>query len=146
VFLNGRKLAGILTEFTSRAEKVEFVVVGVGLNVNQSAAHLQALPAPAASLRQASGRSWDRGILLAGVLRHASALYKRFCAGENESLLAEYGKRFYLQGRRVSVQDGPSLRTGRVQGLAPEGSLLLEEEGSQIRRILVGDVSVISVD
>jgi biotin-(acetyl-CoA carboxylase) ligase len=118
----------------------------VGLNVNQTAAHLQALPAPAASLRQASGRPWDRGILLAGILRLASALYQRFCAGENESLLAEYGRRFYLQGRRVSVRDGASLRTGRVQGLAPDGGLLLEESGGQIRRILVGDVSVISVD
>jgi len=146
VFLAGRKLAGILTEFTSRAEKVEFVVVGVGLNVNQSAAHLRDLPAPAASLRQATGRPWDRGVLLAGILKQASVLYQGFCAGENESLLTEYTKRFFLQGRRVSVQDGPSLRTGLVRGLAPDGGLLLEETGGQIRRILVGDVSVISMD
>jgi len=144
VYLDGKKLAGILTEFTSRAERLDYAVVGVGLNVNLTPRQLAALPAPAASLRAATGRRWDRAPLLARILAHLHQLYQRFAAGEHQALNQDYAARSLLTGRRVSVQDGDRVLTGLARGLAPDGALILEDDSGQHITIRHGDVSVLA--
>lgn len=144
LFLEGKKLAGILTEFAARAERLEHAVVGVGLNVNLTPAQLCRLPAPAASLRAASGRPWDRAVLLAEILGQAEALWQEALAQGWQGLAAEYGRRFFLAGRRVSVRDGRTVRTGLARGVDQTGALLLEESPGRTARISHGDVSVLA--
>lgn len=146
VYLEGRKLAGILTEFTARAERVDYVVVGVGLNVNLTPDDLAALPAPANSLLAASGRAWDRADVLGAILLECRALYADLTAGRRAELTAQYNRRSWLAGRRVQVKDGDTLRTGIAQGVAADGALLLEETPGALSAIRHGDVSVLSVD
>ncbi len=145
VYLDGRKLAGILTEFTCRAERLDHVVVGVGLNVNLTSAQLEKLPSPAASLRAASGRAWDRALTMAAILRQADGLYRRLLLGDRQELAAEYNARSWLKERRVRVRDGDKVRDGIARGVAADGALLLEENGS-IMAIHHGDVTVLGVD
>ncbi|CAO0822961.1 Bifunctional ligase/repressor BirA [Desulfarculales bacterium] len=146
VFLDDVKLAGILTEFTCRAERLGHVVVGVGLNVNLNADQLAQLPAPAASLMVASGQKWDRAPLLAAILDQGSLLYAQLLAGWREELTAEYNRRCWLQGRRVKVQQGEQLLAGRVLGVAADGALILEQVLGQTTLIRHGDVNVLSID
>lgn len=146
VHLDGRKLAGVLTEFTARAERVDYVVVGVGLNVNLTPADLAALPAPANSLLAAFGRAWDRAEVLAAILRECRALYADLMAGRRAELTAQYNQRFWLAGRRVQVRDGEAIRTGVARGVAADGALMLEETPGVVSAIRHGDVSVLSVD
>lgn len=145
VFLEGRKLAGILTEFTARAERLDYVVVGVGLNVNLGPNQLAQLPAPANSLLAASGRSWDRALVLAAILRKADALYAQLMSGGREALSQEYNRRSWLTGRQVTVRDGDQVRQGLARGVAPDGALLLEESPGQISTIRHGDVSLLAI-
>lgn len=146
VYLDGRKLAGILTELTARAERLDYVVVGVGLNVNLTPADLAALPAPANSLLAATGRAWDRAEVLSAILRQCRALYAQMMAGERAELTAQYNQRSWLSGRRVQVRDGEIIRIGVARGVAGDGALLLEESPGALSRIRHGDVSVLSVD
>ncbi len=141
VYLDGAKLAGVLTEFTCRAERVEFVAVGVGLNVNQTAAQLNALDQPAASLRAASGHTWDRAVLLAAVLGQMDALYRQLREQGPEVVLAEYQRRSLLLGKTVQVREGEVLRRGEVTGFGPDGSLLLREKDG-VHEVRHGDVSL----
>ncbi len=144
VFLNGSKLAGILTEFTSRAENLEFVVVGVGLNVNLTPGQLAKLPAPAASLKAATGKPWDRAMLLARILAEASQLYSQAAPDSLPDMSEEYASRSLLAGRKVTVRDGDKVRSGIARGIDDYGALLLEESPGQISVIRHGDVSVLS--
>jgi BirA family biotin operon repressor/biotin-[acetyl-CoA-carboxylase] ligase len=144
VFLNGKKLAGILTEFTSRAEYLEFVVVGVGLNVNLTAKQLAKLPAPAASLKDASHKSWDRAVLLARILDEASQLYTKAEPDALPNMTEEYASRSLLADRQVTVRDGDKIRKGIARGIDESGALLLEESPGQLNVIRHGDVSVLS--
>lgn len=141
VYLEGAKLAGILTEFTCRAERVEFVVAGVGLNVNQTANQLAKLDQPAASLRAASGRVWDRAELMASVLGHMDALYRQVREAGPEPVVAEYQRRSLLLGKDVQVREGDAVRRGKVTGFGPDGSLLLEQDGV-VGVVLHGDVTL----
>ncbi|MBI5523795.1 MAG: biotin--[acetyl-CoA-carboxylase] ligase [Desulfarculus sp.] len=146
VFLEGRKLAGILSEFTCRAERLDHVVVGVGLNVNLTPQDLAHLPAPAASLLAASGQTWDRAPLLAAIMREASDLYGQLLAGGRQRLTAEYNQRSWLQDRMVEVRQGDQVLSGWARGVAEDGALVLEQATGQTTLIRHGDVSVLSVD
>ncbi|MEW5911757.1 MAG: biotin--[acetyl-CoA-carboxylase] ligase [Thermodesulfobacteriota bacterium] len=143
VYLDGRKLAGILTEFTSRAEALDHVVLGVGLNVNLERRHLKDLGAPATSLKLASGHAWDRAPLLAQILDEATALYRGFLAGQHQELRAEYERRSLLLGLQVRVREGEQVRSGLAAGFAADGALLLQEDGRTVA-IHHGDVSLLA--
>jgi BirA family biotin operon repressor/biotin-[acetyl-CoA-carboxylase] ligase len=145
VYLEGKKLAGILSEFTSRADRVEYVVLGIGLNVNLTPAQLGRLDQPAHSLRAATGKTWDRALILAAVLNELSEMYAWHQGGREEDLRQEYNRRSWLNGREVEVRDGDRVLVGKALGLAPDGGLLLEKAGGQVTRISHGDVSVLRV-
>jgi len=142
VYLEGKKLAGVLTEFTSRAEAVEYAVVGVGLNVNQEPAWLAGLDQPAMSLLAATGHAWERATLLAQILEETTALHDQFVAGGGDDLAQEYARRSLILGLDVTVRQGQAVRRGKAVGFAPEGALLLEENG-QVSPIHHGDVSLL---
>ena len=142
VYLEGKKLAGVLTEFTSRAEAVEYAVVGVGLNVNQKLDWLAGLDQPAMSLMAATGHAWDRATLLAQILEEMTALHEHFMSGGGQVLAQEYAERSLILGLEVTVREGKAVRKGKAVGFAPEGALLLEEEG-EINPIHHGDVSLL---
>ena len=115
VYLNGRKLVGILTEFIPKGRELDFAVVGAGLNVNLSRHDLDKLPAPAASLMAATDKTWDRGELLAHILMELDRLYDHFMEPEHDVLVKEYRKRSITLGQHISVRDGQIIRTGRAQ-------------------------------
>lgn len=145
VYLEGGKLAGILTEFTGRAERVDHVVVGVGLNVNLDPADLGPVRTPAVSLLGVTGRRWDRAALLASILDEASALYRNLVDGRQAELMAAYLERSLLRHRRVEVADGDTLRSGVVRGFAEDGALLLDQDGQGSCTVRHGDVSLLSL-
>ena len=118
VLVDGLKVAGVLAEARDGV-----VVVGVGLNVNQTAAELPAdARIPAASLRSLDGVERDREALLAVLLERLEAAYGSWLRGGLTELHAEIASRDALAGRAVSV-DG---RSGRALGIDTEGRLVLD--------------------
>ena len=118
VLVDGLKVAGVLAEARDGV-----VVVGVGLNVNQTADELPAdARIPAASLRSLDGVERDREALLAVLLERLEAAYGSWLRGGLTELHAEIASRDALAGRAVSV-DG---RSGRALGIDTEGRLVLD--------------------
>jgi BirA family biotin operon repressor/biotin-[acetyl-CoA-carboxylase] ligase len=118
VMLNRRKVAGILAE---RKEGV--VVLGIGLNVNQTHEQLPSeTKAPAGSLRSIDGRVRDREEVLQLLLDRLDAVYGRWREAGLDGLYDEIGARDFLRGRRVEVDDvrGTADRIERDGRLAVE--------------------------
>jgi BirA family biotin operon repressor/biotin-[acetyl-CoA-carboxylase] ligase len=111
VMLNRRKVAGILCELSDGA-----VVVGIGLNVNQSRDELppDAKVEPA-SLRTLTGSTYDRAALLGTLLSHLEHAYDSWLAGGLDALYADIGARDFLRGRRVTVdgEEATAVMIGR---------------------------------
>jgi BirA family biotin operon repressor/biotin-[acetyl-CoA-carboxylase] ligase len=106
VLVDGRKVAGVLAE-----KRGDAVVLGVGINVNQTEAEL--LPdarVPASSLRLAAGRAVDREAVLGAFLRRFDARYEAWLSGGLSAVHADLSARDFLRGRQVAV--------GEVAGLA----------------------------
>ncbi len=146
IYLEGCKLAGILTEFTSCAESLEYVVVGVGLNVNLDRKTLDALNAPANSLLAATGRTWDRAILLAEIMRQASRLYQELTDGNKDEITRIYNGRFWLKGKLIEIKEAQDVLRGRALGVAADGALILELPDGKTTQVRNGDVTVLSIN
>ena len=123
VWLSGRKVCGILVEVPPRSRGR--LVIGVGLNVNNSLAtappELQAI---ATSLRDACGTEHDVSTLLIDWLQQLEADLKTLAA-EDASLAERCRNRCVLTGRVVTLDTGGQLATGECLGIAGDGALRL---------------------
>jgi len=144
IFLNDMKLAGILTEVNYQFGRLEYVVVGIGVNVNLNITELASLSVPAISLCVKMGRFLDRTLLMVAILKEIENLYMLVLTGQYGELIAEYSTRSYLYGRLVQVCDGRQVFDGFIYGIDNNGALLLDQK-NQIKTICYGDVSIINV-
>lgn len=137
----GKKAGGILTEMHADPGAIRFVVVGIGLNVNQ-----ERFPAEltnfATSLRIETGKPQSRMELLVRLLREFESDYNRFV----QEGVASVVKRFavlssYAHGKRVRVTNGTESYLGTTVGLGPEGLLQVERDDGRVTTVIAGDVA-----
>ncbi len=135
VMLNRRKVAGVLAEMRGHA-----VVVGIGINVNQTRLQLPAdANMPAGSLRTLTGSTFDRAALLGSLLYRLERLYDGWRHGGLADIYTELGPRDFLRGRQVSV-DGVS---GTAVMIDREGRLLVETGHGHVAAVESGDVTYV---
>ena len=140
VLLNGRKIAGVLSEAVWHEGKFSFAVIGLGLNVNHSREELPPRPIyPASSLLIETGRFWEIAALRDGWLKDFKTIYRRLHSGDPDSLRDEFWRRCAQKNKSVMVQGESKTLRGVAIGLAQDGSLLLETQ-SGIERVLAGDL------
>jgi BirA family biotin operon repressor/biotin-[acetyl-CoA-carboxylase] ligase len=141
LIIRGKKAGGILTEMHAEPGLVRFVVVGLGLNVNQERFPGE-LASTATSLRQETGKPQSRLELLVRLLREFESDYNRFVREGVASVV----KRFevlssYAHGKRVRVTNGTESYLGTTAGLAPEGLLQVERDDGRLVTVIAGDVA-----
>jgi len=141
LLLAGKKVGGILTEMHAEANSVRFVIVGMGINVNQEKFPAE-LSAMATSLRMESGKVHSRLELLVRLLREFETDYNRFLR-EGPGFVTE---RFlslsnFAKGKRVRVDTGSEAYIGTTTGLTAEGLLQVRKEEGAVVTVIAGDVT-----
>jgi len=132
VMLNRRKVAGILSELEG-----ETVVVGIGVNVNQTREQLPLeSPTEPASLRTATGTTYDRAALLGSLLVRFERMYDVWGEKGLDGLYGGLGARDFLRGRRITV-DG---RQATAVQILRDGRLEIETDGHVLETIESGEV------
>lgn len=140
LLLRGRKWGGILVEASSRGERLDYAVVGIGLNVNQGESEFPAdLAARATSLRMEAGSPVDRGELLAAVLARLERYYELFLREGLVPLAERIQVRDVLRTRRVRVRLGDRVVEGEARGMDDQGCLVLNT-GRTEERLSTGTV------
>jgi BirA family biotin operon repressor/biotin-[acetyl-CoA-carboxylase] ligase len=136
---DGRKVAGLLVETALEGGELVEAVIGIGINVNWLPAEMPAgIEGRATSLRALSGTPIDRVELLRRVL---DALAVEMNALEHgDAPLTRLRDSSWLDGRRVEVETGMETISGRVAGIADDGSLLLDVELGRMA-LSVGEVA-----
>jgi BirA family biotin operon repressor/biotin-[acetyl-CoA-carboxylase] ligase len=140
LLLHGRKICGILLENSIDGGVIDYSVVGIGLNVNQTT-FPESLERQAGSLRSILGRPVDRIELLARILRSLEQSYTDVRQGSFDKLLAEWTSRCTMFGREVTVSQDDAVVTGKAVGLNDDGGLLLQTSSGR-RTIYAGDISL----
>lgn len=145
VLLSGRKTSGINLPVGVTRGRVDWLVLGIGLNVNLEESDLPPELRPiATSLRIATGHRLDRIDVAEDLIRRLERWVDRLRADGFERVLDAWLKFFRMRGARVRI-GGPGVAReieGRVSGVDPDGALLLKTETST-ERILAGDVTVL---
>lgn len=141
LLIRGKKVGGILTEMHAEPGQVRFVIVGIGLNVNQETFPGE-LGSVGTSLRIESGRPQSRLELLVRLLREFENDYNRFLSEGSGSVIERFMKvSSYARGKRVRVSNGHEAFTGVTAGLGPEGLLQVQRDGGQVTTVIAGDVA-----
>jgi len=122
VLLNGRKLAGVLVEAAFVADRLDYAILGIGLNVNTCFADApEEVRRRATSLREAFGREFDRDAVLAQLLAAFGARYSRLPA----SPLADYLGCLETPGRPVRLRAGDEIIEGVAVRIQEDGALVV---------------------
>jgi BirA family transcriptional regulator, biotin operon repressor / biotin---[acetyl-CoA-carboxylase] ligase len=144
VLLEERKFCGILTEMNAEATRVRYVVVGIGINVNQPT-FSPGLEPIATSLRLASGHQWSRVQLAAALLKSLDNWYRKLAAGSHElrsAILRKFEERSsFARGRLVHVDEDGGFE-GVTEGLDNRGFLLVRTERG-LRSVFSGGVRAV---
>jgi len=141
LLIGGKKAGGILTEMYAEPSQVRFVIVGIGINVNQDKFPGE-LGGVATSLRAETGRAQSRLELLVRLLREFEKDYDRFL----HEGVASVVKRFetvssYAHGKRVRITNDGESFLGTTAGLGPEGLLQVERDDGKVVTVIAGDVT-----
>lgn len=148
VLIKGRKVAGILTELNADQERVNYVIVGMGLNLNNTNDDFpEELRGAATSLRLALRRKVDRIKLIQCFLTLFEGHYRRFCSGGFVRLRQRALKLSALLNQEVTIRGAAQAgkKSANIQGLVVDiddnGRLLVETSRGRLA-LICGEVSV----
>jgi BirA family biotin operon repressor/biotin-[acetyl-CoA-carboxylase] ligase len=139
VLIDGKKVCGILTEMNAEATRVRYIVVGVGINVNQSTFPRELA---ATSLRLVTGSQWSRVDLVSALLKSLDREYRQLLQDREArgSILRRFAENSsWVQGKAVRIEENGSAFEGITQGLDPRGFLRVRSSKG-LQTVLSGTV------
>jgi BirA family biotin operon repressor/biotin-[acetyl-CoA-carboxylase] ligase len=143
VLINGHKVAGLLNEMSAESDRIRYVVLGIGVNLNMTPVQFPAdLRTPATSLLIAGGRPVGRADFARTLLTEIDALYASYLRHGPAPVMAAWEAHCDLVGKPVTVEGQGTPLHGVVAGIDHDGALLLQLADGSTVRVLAGDVRV----
>jgi BirA family biotin operon repressor/biotin-[acetyl-CoA-carboxylase] ligase len=143
IVVQGKKTGGILTELGVTGERLDYAVVGLGLNVNLDFGAVEAmegLAATATSLSQELGREVSRLTLLWRILENVERRYRHLQAGKLPH--DEWASRLVTLHDHIMVDTPQGVVEGWAEGVDADGALILRTNCGERQRVLAGDVTL----
>lgn len=142
IVINGKKVCGILTEMSAEQDAVNYVVIGIGINVNTTQFD-EDIRGIASSLVVQTGIEIKRSQLVADFAKEFENYYNVFIqTSDLSNLVDEYNKMLINVEREVKIIDTKGEFTGTAIGIDNNGELLVKCKDGSIQKIMAGEVSV----
>ncbi|NLY76919.1 MAG: biotin--[acetyl-CoA-carboxylase] ligase [Tissierellia bacterium] len=144
IIVEGKKVCGILTEMSWGRDRVNYVVMGIGINVNLEAEDFDdEIREKATSLKIVTGKEIERNRLLASILNQVEKLYTPFKErGDLKETIQICRRESILIGKDVRLIRGDSEEIGKVLDIDEQGQLVVEYADGKIEKVLSGEVSI----
>jgi BirA family biotin operon repressor/biotin-[acetyl-CoA-carboxylase] ligase len=144
ILVNGRKIAGILTEISTEMDRIDYVVIGVGVNVNTPHENLPPdIRNTATSVLMETGKPFPRIVLLRAYLEWLEIYYETFTTKGFDPVMKRWKHLSDIIGRRIRVDLIDRVRIGEVMDADKDGFLILRDDEGTIERIISGDVTIL---
>ena len=140
VLINNKKICGILTEMNAETDKINFVIIGIGININTKE---ELLPKGATSIMEARGAEISRVELVKGIFKNLDKYYRLFNSGQIAEIIKEYKEFSNFLGKRVQVAYHDTKLEGYAIDVDKEGALILRMDSGLNERVLAGDVTML---
>lgn len=142
IVCNGRKLSGILTEMQSEDDKVRYVVIGIGINVDTEGFPSE-LKEVATSIYMESGYKISKSDIIKHVSIYLEKYYNEFLVTcDMAGLKEEYEALLVNLGRPVYADDGREVKEYTAMGINEQGELVVKDACGNVKNIRAGEVSV----
>lgn len=141
LLINKKKVAGILIETSLQNNFVEYVVIGLGVNVNQTQ-FPQDLMQKATSLRLALNRQIDRIQLFKDIITSLETHYTHSASTNFRSVIPFWTQRAPMLNRPILISQAGNVISGIVKGLSNDGGLILQTNGGE-KTYFAGDVTIL---
>jgi len=143
VQIRRKKVCGILAEMKTAAANVDFVILGIGINVNIRAEDFDvSFREFSTSLRDETGGDLSRLDVLAGLFDTLYRSYRQFLQEGFSPIREQWLKYSNILGRQIQVVFRDEVQEGKVIDLEEDGSLILLDHQQRVRRITAGDASI----
>jgi len=143
VMLQGKKVAGILVEMSAEPERVHYLILGIGINVNTPATTFtDDLQQPAISLAEVAGGEVNRRTLLQVLLTHLEALYHEFKLAGFVVFRERLRRWDQTIESWVKITDSSGPYLGYALDIDENGALVVRDQQGTLRRILAGDATL----
>jgi len=141
ILINEKKVCGILTEMSAELDIINWVVVGIGINVNiDFRDYPEDIQANTISLKEISGKKVLRVKLLQSFLREFEKYYDKLKRKEFLSVLEEWKLYSHTLGKKIRVDMGERIITGEAVNINEEGALVLKKEDGKLVKIISGTI------
>ncbi len=141
ILLRDRKVAGLLNEIHSEIDRIHFVILGIGVNLNaDESAFSKEIRAVATSLKIEMGHAISRKVFLQALLQELERWYSIFIHEGSAAILKAWRSRAHIKGRRVKVTSFGEEIAGTAIDVDSDGALILQTEGEKRRRVVAGDI------
>lgn len=143
VLVDGKKICGILTEMSCEMENINYLVLGIGVNVNHSMEDFpEDIHRTAASIKLALSQKEDvdRVPVITNILKAFEELYILILEGKTDKVIDNWRIFSATLGKKVRVKSLNSEICGMAKDITDDGVLLLEDSSGKIHRILSGEV------
>lgn len=143
ILVNGKKIAGILTEMRAQMGVIDYVVVGLGLNVS-TRRFPHDIRGRATSLLIETGEHFSRAGIIREYLRWYEEYYELLKGVGFEPVLERWKELADIIGRQIMISVNSQKYVASVQGIDKDGALILEDTKGELHRISSGDVTMVN--
>jgi BirA family biotin operon repressor/biotin-[acetyl-CoA-carboxylase] ligase len=143
LYVGSRKLGGILTEFSGKDQQVDWVVLGLGLNVNWCPEEEKGVSGfCATSILAETHEKFSRNELLVQILKQFESHHERLFSGGGDDLYRKWNEHSLVLGKAVVIESEEKRTTGKAVRIDENGALILEDGTGRVHVITHGDVSL----
>jgi BirA family biotin operon repressor/biotin-[acetyl-CoA-carboxylase] ligase len=139
--IDEKKVGGILCEVSCEQDKINFVIIGIGINVNN-----KDLPKEATSIFLSTKKRFRKVEILKSILKEIEELYEEVKKKGFKRILKEWSSFCSLWGNRVKVRFLDKEIEGQAQGIDERGYLILRKDNGLLEKVCAGDVIKINVN
>jgi BirA family biotin operon repressor/biotin-[acetyl-CoA-carboxylase] ligase len=141
ILIDNKKVCGILTEISTETDSIDYMVIGIGIDVNIDLGSLPPeLKDTATSIKsELHDGDVSRMILVQKFLENFEDIYNEFNTGNFHSILNKWRKYSQTIGSRVEVKTGTKIIKGEAVGVNSEGALIVELNNGSLEKIISGE-------
>lgn len=142
VLIDKKKISGILTEMQAEQDKVVYVIIGIGININQDRSDIpEDLHSIVTSLKMETGESWDLTKVTQAFLTKFEEKYSDFIDKGFENIKKDWENYGFRINEKLKITSGNNVFDAMFIGIAEDGALLARKEDKTIERIYSGEIS-----
>jgi BirA family biotin operon repressor/biotin-[acetyl-CoA-carboxylase] ligase len=141
ILVRGKKLAGILTESSCHADRIDFVILGIGVNLNYPVSWMpEKIRGTATSIMTLTQKTVSRELFFRRLIQDLDRCYGELQEAGFGAIAPRWETGFGLRGKQVRVEMAEGVVVGTARGIDTDGALIVEDGQGQRRRIIAGDV------